>query len=1669
MHTTKCGHGDNPLQERKPYKYHNKSKGTFARKGVSSAHATGVSTSFSQEKGREIENRIHKRRCSEGRDTPRVGASSDDQIREYERSNNYKSYFHLLESLWRKNETVHKKPVTPDYILQEIDRFKHKKENKQDGPKHQNWLETIRLDFLHKCYYLKAEVDGKTLTAQYVINAYGNNKELNPYRARDYSYFLFECFKNPTDSATVDGGIITAEKIIQYFPSDKQNLCKLAEIKRYLCINNILLGGKPVTAREVIDLFDRSSHVKAPLFKGFFLQEAYFKNILLDGKKITPDMVCGVFEGLNTEKGRQAKEHFMEKLHERKIPFSDKIVTSEHDREAFSVLNAEMNPHPLPGFQHRQPNQSQHKSLAACASKDVAGASMMLNQKDDPKILEEYFHSGKRWNNCVVTTADVLASYERSKQLVGYLKFLQSLWCNKTAHNDNLVTPDFILDEIARLTTEQHRSKKGIQNQSMLETIRLKFLQDYCNSGVEVEQKKLTAQDVIRAYGDHKKLDVHRAGDFSSFLFHCFKHNIVVEVDGEPVSAEKIIECHPNDTESLCKKAEIIGYLCINGIYLNAQPVGVREVIDTYDRSNDKKAPLFKASFLRNAFENNMLLDGKKMNPDRIYQTFVGLDTKEGQLARAHFIEALYNRGLPLGGKPLSPEAVCNEFSKLNTDKARQSLLRCQYDFCLAGIKLNGNNIEPGTIIKEMRKLNPHNKSTELIFLIDLYKKGIMLEGKKIDPMEIIKRIQTSGCSDKEIIEVTFWLFLYHSGTKIEGKPIDPQVVFQKFSLSDNPMVKLYLADLKYEIWRDGFSIGGREITATDVVHDYRVIDHPSARLQTAYKLENCFMNKIPVDGKEISSQDVLNAFDAAQSFDGKMGRLHFMDDLCTKSIKTKGKETTPRQVIDFANGLNCSEAFLCIAHFTKQLFLRGILLDGRPVTADEVIRACLKVGNSKGLLCKAMFMKALCLRGIKLNGEFVSIQAVLTTFPEQCKYDKADFLRICYEEGISDDGKKVTLEAVVATLDDLNTEESQISKAKLLASSFLSRVLFNKKPIITEMVVDAFPNSAKGQVEKLSFIKELSKRGLRVHHKLMTFDQIWQGQNKLPGSLFARLKLKADICIRGDMLCGARVKPEEVRTGLQNGGFFLYEAVFCSQLVLKSIPCGGTCLTDDQVLAVFDKVVDKDTTVERIDFLLQRLKIELNLSYDPEQVLILWNEAWHTLDKVRVKDNVYYQLKSLLMLTALECGLQVKNQKVTVEQVDKELQPIRRLRTGAYLYFYLLVFCNRYSCELNGKSIGEPELMEAFRSFPEQSEFRKILDSWHNKISLDQNSKRMPLNIRESPTHLQTTEGEPFLSHSTEYPERNNIIDQGIASVVDLPASNNFQVSEEIIESQPEPLNDMTKKTLEIIQRVNSGYKKPIIFITGSLSRHLQGHCSQFKDIDIICMTWDAAKQLTNQFQIEMEWSSSLFPKEITVRDRPGCESLKLPPMRSVNWTYGMLYESIQRCQISIVGSLQTERAVSVTFDDDNRSVYCLPLEEETQLLIDRLLHLNHNFLYLMDQLARGTISEIPRTLLFFPPENKNQRTYGLFMHYLLTISVGKKFQNLQIQEQQNKDIDMLITNVLNMIKASDCFDEFMKYIEEWAKNVPEKESYSFHKLPKVEELMGLFKDVDTMNMVPA
>ena len=306
---------------------------------------------------------------------------------------------------------------------------------------------------------------------------------------------------------------------------------------------------------------------------------------------------------------------------------------------------------------------------------------------------------------------------------------------------------------------------------------------------------------------------------------------------------------------------------------------------------------------------------------------------------------------------------------------------------------------------------------------------------------------------------------------------------------------------------------------------------------------------------------------------------------------------------------------------------------------------------------------------------------------------------------------------------------------------------------------------------------------------------------------------------------------------------------------------------------------------------------------------------------------------------------------------------------------------------------------------------------------------------------------------------ERNNTIDKSALPVAAHSTSNNLQVSQDIIESPPESLSDITKKTLEIIEQVNNGYSQPAVIIVGSLSRRLQGHCSTSRDIDLICSTREVAEILIRKFDIATEESSAELSMQMTASHIPGCESLKLPPMISVNWTESALCKSVQSCQINIDHCIRPKSAMPVTFDGD-KTVYCLPLEEETRLLIENLEHLNDNFSVLVKQLGQGAIDVIVRTLLFNYPKTINEKIYGLFMRCLLTISVGRKFQRLQIKEKQNQKIEKLTVNILNRIKESAHFNEFINSVNEWMRNVPEKEPFNSNRLLKVEELLRLFGD---------
>ena len=106
-------------------------------------------------------------------------------------------------------------------------------------------------------------------------------------------------------------------------------------------------------------------------------------------------------------------------------------------------------------------------------------------------------------------------------------------------------------------------------------------------------------------------------------------------------------------------------------------------------------------------------------------------------------------------------------------------------------------------------------------------------------------------------------------------------------------------------------------------------------------------------------------------------------------------------------------------------------------------------------------------------------------------------------------------------------------------------------------------------------------------------------------------------------------------------------------------------------------------------------------------------------------------------MLAALESKLPVKNQEVTVEQVDHQLQQVRRASLGRYLYLHFLVFCDCNGYQLKGKLVDESTVRESLEAIPSQSVFQNIVEHWFQKDSPEQNKNRVALDIRREPSSV--------------------------------------------------------------------------------------------------------------------------------------------------------------------------------------------------------------------------------------------------------------------------------------------------------------------------------------------
>uniref|UniRef100_UPI00214798E6 hypothetical protein n=1 Tax=Endozoicomonas sp. YOMI1 TaxID=2828739 RepID=UPI00214798E6 len=283
---------------------------------------------------------------------------------------------------------------------------------------------------------------------------------------------------------------------------------------------------------------------------------------------------------------------------------------------------------------------------------------------------------------------------------------------------------------------------------------------------------------------------------------------------------------------------------------------------------------------------------------------------------------------------------------------------------------------------------------------------------------------------------------------------------------------------------------------------------------------------------------------------------------------------------------------------------------------------------------------------------------------------------------------------------------------------------------------------------------------------------------------------------------------------------------------------------------------------------------------------------------------------------------------------------------------------------------------------------------------------------------------------------------------------------------------NALTLKTLEIIQEINGSYTPPPMLITGSFARFLQNLCSSFNDIDIICTTAVAARTLFDKLQVLNTDRDSEISKSIIIWPIRGCQAIKLPQTFNIQLNDGDLGMRAMGLQVSVDDRVAQENTaqLAIHVPGVERPVWCLSFAEETRLLNDTLEYLANNLGSLTEQLQKGTVFYIPRTILFNIPKNSNERIYGLLMRCLLTLNKARQFIALHsegnpgqpdcltnhLQEQQHR-LNVLTESLQMKLISHACRNDFEHRVNGWLSTAHHVNDYELKRKDFIKTLLAM------------
>ncbi|WP_299729468.1 hypothetical protein [uncultured Endozoicomonas sp.] len=979
------------------------------------------------------------------------------------------------------------------------------------------------------------------------------------------------------------------------------------------------------------------------------------------------------------------------------------------------------------------------------------------------------------------------------------------------------------------------------------------------------------------------------------------------------------------------------------------------------------------------------------------------------------------------------------------------------------------------------------------------------MKGQQVTPDEVVKDFRAV----KATLDLARFkaecclkgLFLTPDG-KLKPEQVTPDAVVKDYPGS--PEGKLGIARFKQECCLRGLPLNGQQVTPDAVVNGFP--DNPEGKLGIARFKQECCLRGLPLNGQQVTPDAVVNGF--PDNPEGKLGIARFKEECCLRDLPLNGQQVTPAVVV---KDYQAVKATLELARFKAECCLKGLLLspDGKQkpeqVTPDAVVKDY--PGSPEGKLGIARFKQECCLRDLPLNGQQVTPDAVVNGFPDnpEGKLGIARFKQECCLRDLPLNGQQVTPDAVVNGFPD--NPEGKLGIVRFKQECCLRGLPLNGRQVTPDAVVNGFPDNPEGKLGIVRFKQECCLRGLPLNGRQVTPDAVVKGY-ECNGWLLERAIFYSQLALNARELNDCHLDNETVLKAFDEvpGDHssrqveYLMQRLKKTQLYDETNEAQGTL---QQAWQILNNVSVKNDEQHRLQCILKFMAVQYELPLDHQRV-----SAEQVLQTIKTLRSSFQnsRLEFFFLAHCFKTRLSIGGQKIHESQV---LNCLQSFPEGSKLRHALRCWFERFSSEdylmeqllyKRDTSITkrDSDSRHGHAASASQGDASMAVNREHFVLpkpgSDNTNASFLPSDGENSysakrvnsatPDHRDFLDVIPVIERSG---GRKKSVEVSVANfnkgglfpcrvpgyrggtkiaentfVTQTVSASATQTLKQLLnvggaslpDNQVARLNVLTLKALEIIQEVNSFFTEPPILITGSFSRFLQNRCSSFKDIDIICMTEESARILFEKLQILNAEKWSEVPRSIVIWPIPGCSEIRLPRAYNIALNEGDLGTQAMGLQVSVEARVTywNRKPLLVHVPGVERPVCCLSFAEEIKSLNDTLKHLGDQLVPLTEQLQKGDVFDIPRTILFNLPKTINEQIYGLLMRSLLSLNKGKQFISLYSEEKYNQlpeqqDLHTLTKNLQMKLKNHDHLNGFLASVNYWLSKAPCVSDYEINK----------------------